>query len=559
MSRSFSTSRVAALTVLTAALGLPGAWTGVQAVEASTAKPAAAWVMPEVSEAALRAHLALLASDLFEGRGTGQRGGELTVAYLEAQAQVLGLKPVAGGPYRQAVKLLGARTLAESSVLKVLGPEGRGAAGTFEFGRDWVFGAANGQPVNDIQAELVFAGYGVTAPEERWDDFKGVDVKGKVLVVLANDPQPTADEPGRFGGAAMTIYGRRGYKYEEALRRGARGVLVLHTDASAQSSWAVASQGALGEQFQLDRPGAGLAMQGWISEAAASRLFAAAGQDLAALRAQAETRTFKPVPLGLALQGEVRSAIRRIEQFNVAGVVPGTDPVLKEELVIYSAHWDHLGSRVTPSGQTEIFNGAVDNASGTAALLAMAQQAVRQPARRTQMFLWVCAEEQGLLGSGGYAQQPLWPLGRTAAALNLDTLNFVGQTLDIGASGAERSSLGETVKAVAAQMGLSVAPPRVDTGGFFFRSDHYSFAKAGVPAFSVSSGSQYVDPSPERAARRKGYGQRYHQTSDRYDPAWDLSGMRQQAQFTLELGRAIADAPSMPVWREGDPFGAVKR
>lgn len=511
-----------------------------------------------VDEAALRAHLALLSSDFFEGRGTGQRGGDLTVAYLETQAKVLGLQPAApGGSYRQAVRLLGARTLQAQSQLQIEG--GKNAAPVLKFGADWVYGSGNGQALNALADELVFAGYGISAPEERWDDFKGLDLRGKVLIVLANDPYPTGAEPGRFAGKAMTIYGRRGYKYEEAMRRGAKGVLVLHTEASTLSSWSVVSQGAFSEQFQLDGASPGLPLQGWISEPAAQQLFQAAGLDLDALRAQAETREFKPVPLGLRLRGELHAAVRRLEQFNVAGLVPGSDPKLKDELVIYTAHWDHLGTITKERGETQIFNGAVDNASGTAALLAMAQAAVRQPARRSQMFLWVAAEEQGLLGSAWYTQQPLWPLARTAANLNLDTLNFVGRTRDIGAHGAERSDLGAVAAQVAGQMGLSLAPPRVDVGGYYFRSDHFSFAKAGVPAFSVSSGGQYLDESPAVAEKRRAYGKRYHQPSDQYDPSWDLAGMREQAQYTLRLGRAVADAEALPAWRAGDPFGAVKR
>lgn len=512
---------------------------------------------PLVDEAPLRAYLSLLASDLFEGRGTGQRGGDLTVAYLETQARVLGLQAAGpGGSYRQSVRLLGSRTLPASSRLQLEG----GAVPPLRLGADWVFGAGNGQALNGFDDELVFAGYGISAPEERWDDFKGQDLRGKILIVLANDPYPTEAEPDRFAGKAMTVYGRRGYKIEEAQRRGAKGVLVLHTEASTLVSWSVISQGSMNEQFQLDKADKrGLPLQGWLSEEAAGRLFAAAGQDLEALRALAQTRDFKPVALGIKLKGELHTQLRNLEQFNVAGLIPGTDPVLKDELVIYTAHWDHLGRQSNERGESLIFNGAVDNASGTAALLAMAQAAVRHPAKRTQMFLWVAAEEQGLLGSAWYTTQPLWPLAKTAANLNLDTLNFVGRTRDIGTYGAERSDLGPMAAQVAAQMGLGLSPPRIDVGGFFFRSDHFSFAKAGVPAFSVSSGSQYLDSSPEVAEKRRAFGIRYHQPSDQYDPSWDLSGMREQAQYTLNLGRAVADAERMPVWRSGDPFGAVVR
>ena len=513
-----------------------------------------------VDEVSLRANLALLASDLFEGRGTGQRGGDLTVAYLETQAKVLGLLPAGpGGSYRQAVRLLGTKTLQAQSQMRIEGVSKDGAVPALKFGSDWVYGSANGQALNVFADDLVFAGYGISAPEERWDDFKGQDLRGKILIVLANDPYPTEAEPGRFAGKAMTIYGRRGYKSEEALRRGAKGVLVLHTEASTQSSWNVVSQGALSEQFQLEGGKLGLPLQGWISQPAAQQLFKAAGLALDELRARAESREFKPVALGLDLQGELHAETRRLEQFNIAGLVPGSDPKLKDELVIYTAHWDHLGKVTMGDGNTQIFNGAVDNASGTAALLAMAQAAVRQPTRRSQMFLWVAAEEQGLLGSAWYTQQPLWPLARTAANLNLDTLNFVGRTRDIGAHGAERSDLGAVAVEVAEHMGLNIAPPRVDVGGYYFRSDHFSFAKAGVPAFSVSSGSQYLGDAAAQTAKRAAYGQRYHQSSDTYDPSWDLSGMREQAQYTLTLGRSIGNAEAMPAWKAGDPFGGVKR
>ncbi|MFY7867080.1 M28 family peptidase [Roseateles sp.] len=555
--RKFSRLLPLALT-LASCIGV-GLLPALAQAQAPAAKPQAQHA--QVEEAPLRAHLALLASDLFEGRGTGQRGGDLTMAYLETQVQALGLQPGNGQSksYRQAVQLIGVSTVLEQSQLSIKAAHQKPAL-PLSFGTDWVFSTGNGQTLNVFEdAELVFAGYGITAPEEgNWDDFKGLDVRGKILIVLANDPFPTEAEPNRFGGKAMTIYGRRGYKYEEALRRGAKGVLVIHTEASTLTSWPVVSQGALAEQFQLAGKEPGLALQGWLSEGAAQKLFAAAGLDLAQQRLAAEGRDFKAQPLALKLSGKLAARTRALQQDNIAALVPGTDPQLKDELLIYSAHWDHLGKQVQ-GDKTVIFNGAVDNASGSAALLAMAQAAVRQPARRSQMFLWVAAEEQGLLGSAWYAAYPLWPLAKTAAALNLDTLNFVGRTRDIGAHGSERSNLDTVAAGVAERMGLSIAPPRVDVGGFYFRSDHFSFAKAGVPAFSVSSGSQYLGDAEAQTAKRRAYGARYHQASDTYDPTWDLSGMREQAQYTLNLGRAIADAERLPAWKPGDPFGAVKR
>ena len=248
--------------------------------------------------------------------------------------------------------------------------------------------------------------------------------------------------------------------------------------------------------------------------------------------------------------------MRPLNVFNVAGVVPGTDPKLKDEVVIYTAHWDHMGKQGS-EGDT-VFNGAVDNASGTAALLAMAQEAVRNPAKRSQMFLWVAAEEQGLLGSAAYASKPLWPLEKTAANLNLDSLNFVGLAKDVNVPGSERTELGAMAAATAKKMGLQIAPAKPDLAGGYFRSDHFSFAKAGVPAFSVGAGHSWVKDVEASNAKQKAYRARYHQVSDEYDPSWDLAGMVQQAQFTLNLGRAVADAPKMPAWKAGDAFGKAR-
>jgi Zn-dependent M28 family amino/carboxypeptidase len=316
-----------------------------------------------------------------------------------------------------------------------------------------------------------------------------------------------------------------------------------------QNSWTA-------ERFQLADADLGTGMQGWMTDAAARKLFAAAGQDLDRLRAAAEDKSFKPVSLNARVKGETRAAVRTLNEYNVAGIVPGTDPKLKDEVVIYSAHWDHMGKQGT-EGDT-IFNGAVDNASGTAGLLAMAQEAARHPAKRSQMFLWVAAEEQGLLGSAAYAARPLWPAEKTAANLNLDSLNFVGAAKDIGVSGSERTELGAMAAATAKAMGLTVAPAKPDLAGGYFRSDHFSFAKAGIPAFSVGGGSAWVKDVEANNAKAKAYRARYHQVNDEYDPSWDLSGMVQQAQFTLNLGRMVADSPKMPTWKAGDAFGRVR-
>ena len=507
-----------------------------------------------VQEAPLRAHMAFLSSDALEGRGTGQRGGELTVTYLETQAAAVGLKPGNGKSFRQPVKIAGVRSLPEKSNVGIVA---NGKAVPLQFGADWVWGPGDGKADHTLDAEMVFVGYGIVAPEEKWDDFKGMDVKGKVIVMMVNDPAPTAAEATRFNGAGLTYYGRWTYKLEEAARQGAAGVLLIHTDASASYGWSVVQNSwANAERFQLTEGKVGSGLQGWMTDDTARKVFAAAGQDLDKLRAAAEDRNFKPVALNARVKGEARAQVRTLEEFNVAGVVPGTDPKLKDEVVIYSAHWDHMGKQGT-EGDT-IFNGAVDNASGTGALLAMAAEAVKNPAKRSQMFLWVGAEEQGLLGSAAYVAAPLWPIAKTAANLNLDSLNWVGLVKDVSVPGSERTELGAMAASVAKSMGMVIAPSKPDLSGGYFRSDHFSFAKAGVPAFSVGYGSSWVKDADANNAKAKTYRAKYHQVGDEYDPSWDLSGMVQQAQFTLNLGRAVADAPKMPAWKAGDPFGKVR-
>jgi len=513
---------------------------------------------PKVQEGPLRAHLAFLADDLLEGRGTGQRGAELTVRYLETQLQVLGLKPANGASYRQPVTLLGLKTLVDQSTLSFLGG---GACATPKFGTDIVFGAGVARAEQTFDAPLVFVGFGIDAPEWRWDDYKGLDLRGKVLLMMVNEPAPTAEEPGLFDGPDLSRYGRWTTKLELAAKQGAAGVLLIHTTPSATYDWPVVRTGWSGERFSLAKGPVGTPIQGWVTEALARALVKQGGQDLDALRTKAQRRDFQPVALDLNLKGTLRSTVRTVDQFNVAGVVPGRDPALKDELVIYTAHWDHLGKgsalavdthpSQAPGHETDtIYNGAVDNASGCAALLAMTQAAIHAPARRSQMFLFVCAEEQGLLGSKAYAETPLWPLAKTAADLNLDSLNFVAPTRDISLAFGERSTLGELGAAVAKAVGLKVAASGPDTAGGYFRSDHYSFVQAGVPALSVGGGSEYLGADPKALqAKAAAFGPRYHQVTDEYDPTWDLRGMVQQAQFAFDLGQAVGNSATKPTFK----------
>jgi Zn-dependent M28 family amino/carboxypeptidase len=500
---------------------------------------------PTVQEPVLRAHLAFLADDLLEGRGTGQRGGDLAVAYLEAQVRALGLKPVAGGSYRQRVDVLGERTDLGRSAVTFRGQGGTLAPVLLE---DLVATSGRGEAVTDFEAPVLFVGYGIDAPEERWDDYKGVDCRGKLLLMLVNEPAPTKDEPGLFDGESLSRYGRWTTKFEEAARKGAAGVLLVHTTEGATYDWSVVRAGFQGEKFMVAKGPRLAPLQGWVTEAFARKLAAAGGQDLDALRALASSRSFRPVPLAASAKVHMESAIRTFPQYNVAALLPGTD--LASEALVLSAHWDHLGIQ-----DGAIYNGAVDNASAVAALLAMAQAETSAgiPTRRSQVFLFTCGEEQGLLGAEGYVRSPLWPLKDTVADLNLESLNWVGPSRDIEFLGGERSTLQDMGRRVAESMGMVLRRPEPDRQGLFFRSDHYPFVKAGIPAlspgFSLLGQRDYLEDPEGSRARARTYQDRYHRPADRYDPAWDLRGMVQQAQFILELGRLVADADGRPAWK----------
>lgn len=485
----------------------------------------------KVDEGAIRAHLAFLADDVLEGRGTGQRGGELAVRYLETQLQVMGLQAANGTSYRQNVRLAGVRLDPAASGLAFETPKGALAPA---LGTDLAVGAAGAEDSLAVDGPLLFVGHGIAAPDGSRDDYKGLDVKGRILVMLVGDRKagsmPLCCE-------TENLQGRWTYKFEEARRRGAAGALLVHTDASAGYGWPVVRNGWMGERFQREGSGQSGALQGWITEAFATRLFAAAGQDFRALAARAEARDFRPVPLPLRAKGTLRSAVRTLEQWNVAGILPGTDPVLRKELVIYAAHWDHFGKG--PGGA--IYAGAVDNASGCAGVLALAQALVHQPLKRSVMFFFPCGEEQGLLGSSAYVASPLWPLARTRLVINLESLNVVGPTRDIGLLGSREPGLRALCAQAAALVGLVITPEKADPAGLCFRSDHFPFMKAGVPAlspgFSLDGGWDYLGDKAAAQRKASDFLNHYHRPTDRYDPAWNLEGLMQQVRFALELGR----------------------
>lgn len=496
---------------------------------------------PKPDEGALRAHLAFLADDVLEGRGTGQRGGELAVRYLETQLQVMGLAPANGSGYRQIVKLSGIKLDEAASGLTFEGPKGAFAP---QLGTDLAMGAAAAEDSLAVDAPLVFVGHGITSADGSRDDYKGLDVKGRILVMLVGDrhsgpPMPLCCQPENF-------YGRWTYKFEEARRRGAAGALLVHTTTSAGYGWPVVWNAWTQERFQREGTGQFGAVQGWLSEAAASRLFALAGQDFKRLAAGADALTFRPVPLPVQAKGKLHSKVRPLEQWNVAGLLPGTDPELKKDLVIYSAHWDHFGKG--PDGA--IYSGAVDNATGCAAVLVLAQTLVHQPLKRTVMFLFPCGEEQGLIGTGAYVAAPLWPLKRTVLDINLESLNVVGPTRDIGLLGSSEPGIRALCAQAAAATGLVITPAKADPTGLCFRSDHFPFTKAGVPAlspgFSLDGGWDYLGDKQAAQAKASDFLNHYHRPTDRYHPEWNLEGLMQQVRFALELGR-LAGTVSGPL------------
>ena len=504
---------------------------------------------PRIDKEALRAHLAFLSDDLLEGRGMGQRGGELAVRYLETQLRAMGLRPANGDSYLQAVSLAGMLPKPEGS--RVVFETSKGPM-DLQLGKDFFLAPTGPEARVELDAPMVFVGHEIHVEGNERDAYNSIDVRGKVLVMLMGERKDTnaaspCCTPAHF-------HERWVHKIEEGIRHGAAAVLIVHTPISARYEWSVASTGWSSERFALDTRTGSPTLGGFISHAAAHQLLAAAGQDLDALTRRADGPDFRPVELGIRAKGMVLSKVRHLVQYNVAGVLPGTDPVLKDECVVYSAHWDHFGRHK----DGRIFNGAVDNASGLAAVLAVAQAAVRKPARRSQLFLFLTGEEAGLLGSTAYVRSPLRPLDKTAAVLNLESLNFLGETKDIAALGADASELGDYARQVATSMHLRFRGSAPDPAALFFRADHFAFVRAGVPAispgFSLDGGWDYVqEPTASQAKAEAWLRNGYHQPTDRYDPTWKLDGMTQQTRFVFELGQVVANAPQKPRWLKGIP------
>ena len=503
----------------------------------------------------LLAQIERLASDEFEGRAPGSVGETRTVEYLIEQFSALGLEPGnPDGTWVQNVPLVGI-TPAAGDVLTVSG--GGGAPTTLEPGADYV--AYTKRVVDEVQldAEFVFVGYGAVAPEYDWNDFKDVDVSGKILLFLVNDP-PSGD---LFGGEAMTYYGRWTYKHEIAAEQGAAGALVIHETGPAGYPWAVIGSSPYGESFDLvadDRNMGRAAVEGWIQRDAAAALFEMAGLNFEAEKAKAAGADFQPVALGVTGRTRVRNTLRTIDSQNVVARLPGAGA--PDEMVLYVAHWDHLGRDESLDGD-QIYNGAADNATGTAGLIELARAfTMGDPPRRSVVFLAVTAEEQGLLGSRYYGEVPLYPAAQTVAALNMDVLNQWGRTRDMTIVGMGQSGLDDVAGEIATRLGRVLNPDPEPEKGFYYRSDHFSFARVGIPAFYADPGVDYLD-------KQGGYGiekreeytaNDYHAVSDEVKPDWDLTGALDDLTFMYHMGALLAAGDEWPEWSATSEFRAIR-
>ena len=551
--------RQASRCLLPAALTF-AAWTAVAGNPPVT--PAEKDAASEITPDLLRAHIRFLASDLLEGRGPATRGDALAEAYIQAQLEGMGLEPGApGGGWIQKVPLVGIQP-AYSSPAAFASPKG---TATGVLGENFVAVSGAQKPESRIEdAEIVFVGYGIVAPEYKWDDYKGADLKGKVLLVMNNDPEGSAAEPNLFAGKTRLWYGRWDYKYLMAAKMGAAGAIIVHTTPSAGYGWQVIQTSWKGELFELPADdGPRVTMKMWATDELSKKLAALGGKDLDALRASAESRSFRPVPLGVTMSLAFTNTVTTKESGNVIGVLHGSDPKKASEAVIYTAHHDHLGLKpAAKTGDDTIYNGALDNASGVAGVLAVAQafaDLTKKPAR-TVYFAFVAAEEQGLLGSEWLAAHPPVAAGKIAANVNIDGIGFYGRTRDVGMIGLGKSSLDSDFNALAKMQGRVTHGDESPEKGSFYRSDQFNFAKIGVPAAYVKKGTDVV-------GKPGGYGKQlvdayekndYHQPSDEFKESWDFSGAVEDLQLAFWLGCRVADAPAMPRWNRGDEFEAAR-
>ncbi len=504
-------------------------------------------------------HVRVLASDDFGGRGPGSAGEEKSIEYIKAQFARIGLQPGNGSEWFQTVPMM-ETTADEATVLNLSVGD---TQQTLAFGSDMVIGTRTGQPnVSVKDSELIFVGYGVDAPERQWNDYAGIDVKGKTVVMLVNDPGFHVNDPKLFDGNRMTYYGRWTYKFEEAARKGASAALIIHDTEGAAYGWDVVKNSWSGPQYDLlakDDPEPRVPVQGWITGEAADALFKAAGQDLNALRLAANKPGFKAVPLTAKASVELKSSTTEKSSRNVLALLPGSET--PDEAVVYMAHWDHLGTHEGASGDN-IYNGAVDNATGVAGILEIAEAfATGTPPKRSMLFVAVTLEESGLLGSKYYVAHPAIPLNKTVGVINLDAMAPIGKTKDITVVGKDSSELELLLKDAADGQQRVLTAESFPAGGFYFRSDHFNFAKAGVPALYVGTGSDLLEGGKDAAdAAAKDYtAQRYHKPGDEYDPAtWKVDGIVQDLDALYLVGQRLANDGQWPNWYEGNPFKAAR-
>jgi Zn-dependent M28 family amino/carboxypeptidase len=528
----------------------------------STSQHLAIGQLPTIELGQLLVHTKTLSSDEFEGRAPGTKGEELSVAYLTDQFKKIGLKPGnTDGTFTQKVPLVGITPTPAPLVVK------KGdVTQTLKWKDDVVAWTKHVAPSASIDgSELIFVGYGVVAPEFNWDDYKGIDVKGKTLVMLVNDP-PVPDpansgdlDPKTFGGKAMTYYGRWTYKYEIGAQKGAAGILIVHETEPAGYGFNVI-QGKTGEQFDLVTPDKNMgraAIEGWMTLDQAKKLLQLSGQNFDALKAQAATREFTPVSLGATASMTIKNTMRTVDSRNVVAKLEGSDAKVKDEYIVYTAHWDHFGK--TADG---IFHGAEDDALGCAALIEMARAYTKLPTppRRSVLFLAVTAEEQGLLGSQYYTVTPIYPLAKTLADINMDSWNVHGRTKDLTLIGYGASDLDDYARDAAGEQGRVVHGDAEPEKGFYYRSDHFNFAKQGVPALNPDSGVDYIGKPPEYAkqVRKEWNEKRYHTPLDVVLPEWDLTGTREDLTVLFAVGFRVAQADKYPEWKPGNEFKAKR-
>ena len=529
------------------------------------AQPARSLDIPEIapqpiSEDTMKDVTRMLSSDEFEGRAPGSVGEQKTIALLTDRFARAGLKPGNGDSWLQKVPLVSI----EAGKISPLAISGGKTPLSFEYGKDMVIGTYREAPTIDItNSDVVFVGYGINAPEKGWNDYAGLDVKGKTVIILVNDPDyDSADLNGEFGGKAMTYYGRWTYKYEEAARQGAAAALIVHDTVPAAYGWGVVESSWTGPQFfaqSADKGARETQANGWIQKEAAAKLLASAGQDLATLSQAAKRKGFKPVPLGLKASVSFTNAIETTLSNNIIGILPGTKR--PDEYVLYTAHWDHLGRCKPADDGDDICNGAVDNATGTAALVALAEAFTKAGApERSVVFLAVTAEESGLLGSSYYGENPVYPLAKTVGGINMDAFLMAGPSRNVTVVGQGKSQLDEYLNAALKSVGRVAQPDAMPQNGYYYRSDHFSLAKQGVPMLYIDGGDDLVTGGREagEAAARDYTVNRYHGPKDEYNPDWNWSGVMEDLSLYYRVGRSLAMSTAWPNWVEGDEFRAIR-